>query len=482
MKQTWRVGVVMAFVALLVAGRSIPPVGAAITGISPGSVTIDPGGGASATVTVVSNSVSCLSLRPSSSDIDAEVSARCDAGDWRSTLTVSASLDTPPGTYSVRVVDQEGGEGAGRTLTIRVRDTTPPPPTNPPPPPPTTTTTATTTTTTRPTSTTSSTSTPTPTSTTTAPTTPTPTPTVAPATSAPANANPAEAFTGLSSLVARGIAADGVFLPLTDPSFRNCLPLRAACGDATSGLVIVPARTTSMRWDDPSSAGSTPGLRPLEPATPPSTTRVAAVGDAPTESAGTARYALPVLSVSSGSTGAGAELRSLDAAGQLSPTGPGTDAAVSLLPVAVGPLVPSDSSSAGPAFASGAPFGRPTAVRSAQLTEAAPAIVLLRGTGGQVLHGIRPDPDWNAGIDLIPLFTESALPYLVRGVDGPPGLFIPRPADMRVAPAPGPTGDDPRPYEGRSPVAVLAGAAAVAAAMTALATVNRRRNRSRIRQ
>jgi len=257
--------------------------------------------------------------------------------------------------------------------------------------------------------------------------------------------------------------------------------LRAACGDATSGLVIVPARTTSIRWDDPTSAGSTLGLRPLELATPPSITGVAAVGDAPAEGAGTARYALPVLSISSGSTGVGAELRSLDAAGQLSPTSRGTDAAAPLLPVAVGPLVPSDSSSAGSAFAGGAPFGRPTAIGSAQLTETTPAIVVLRGTGGQVLHGIRPDPDWDAGIDLIPLFAENALPYLVRSGDGPPGLFLVRPTDMRVALASGPAGDDPLADEGRSPAAVLAGTGAVAAALAAAATLNRRRNRGRHR-
>ncbi len=472
----------MALMVLSGAGPWTSPASAAVTGISPGTVTIDPGGGASATVTVKSNSVSCLTVRSSTPDINAEVSNRCDADaeEWRSTLSVSAASDTPAGTYTVRVVDQEGGEGAGRTLTVRVRDTSPPPSTNPPPPPttaatsttirPTTPTTLATTTTARATTSTTST-TPLTSSTSTTSTSTTP-PTAA-------NADPDAAFTSVSSLVALGIPSEGVFVPLTDPSFRNCLPLQAACGAASSGLVIVPARTTSMRWEDPSSAGSASDLRPLNLATPESSARVAAVGDAPAERGATARYALPAVAVTGTRATVGAELRSLDAAGQLGPVTPTLDTAAALLPVAVGPLVPSDSTSSGPAFGGGAPFGRPTAVRSAQLTEAAPAIVLVRGTGGQVLHGIRPDPAWNAGIDLIPLFAEDALPYLVRGVDGPPGLFLARPADMRVEPAAESAVTERRPEGNRSPVVVLAGTAALAAFLTAIAAVNRRRSRTR---
>jgi hypothetical protein len=101
-----------------------------------------------------------------------------------------------------------------------------------------------------------------------------------------------------------------------------------------------------------------------------------------------------------------------------------------------------------------------------------------------VLYAIRPDPSWGVNEDLLPLLAPDAVPYLVRRVDGPPALYVARPAGLRVAKA-GASDDDRNPNAGDDgggggvPALLLLGVAVVlGGAATAVLATRRRRARA----
>ncbi|HUP84649.1 MAG TPA: hypothetical protein VM143_03175 [Acidimicrobiales bacterium] len=442
-------GVVAVALGLVVV--TAPPVAADITAISPASRDVETGGSVSATVTVQASGLTCISARASDPRLQPSFSTGCDDEPrWTTTLFVQAPED--PGTYTVRVVDDQAGDAGGRTFTLRVHQPPPPPTAPPSTAAPTTASTAATTTTAPRASTTT-------TPTTTTSTTPTTT------TSTTAGPLPSDAFPSIAALVERAVPTEGLFFPLLAEEFRNCLPLTVACRDPGSGLVLVPARMTELTW------------RPVDDAT-----RLAARTDlpgiAPMSTAGVAppsprsgNYAVDLLDL----TAAGAPLRTLvrglDADGALSAV---TVEQPLLHLVASGSVVDlGDETSV-----AGAPFGRPSLRKGATFTEAAPAIPMFAATDPTVVYAIRPDRGWGLDLDLVPLLGPS-VPFLVRGVDGPPGLYVARPHGLRLPDAEridavGATsghGDG----SGPSAVVLLGGAVLFGAAVTATAALVRRR-------
>jgi hypothetical protein len=274
-------------------------------------------------------------------------------------------------------------------------------------------------------------------------------------------------FTPIATLVERPIPAEGLFLPLQGDGYRNCLPLTAACGDSASGLVLIPARTTELTWEpvaDPTVLPPRTDLRGIAP--------LAAVGVAPA-AARTSNYALAVLDLTEPGGRLRTFVRSLDALGQLGFVG--LDQPI-VRPVAGGPA--SDLGDATSTAA--APFGRPSIRKASSFTEAAPAIPMFAATDPAVIYALRPDNGWGLNLDLIPLLGPTT-PFLVRGVDGPPGLYLARPAGLRVPDAAEPaavsadTSGDGNGSGGPSAVVLLGGAVVLAAAATAGITLVRRR-------
>lgn len=443
----------MTALGLVVVG-SATPAAADIASISPSSVEVEPGGGASAVVVVRAQGRTCVDARPSDDQVGASFSVTCDdETEWRTTLFVQAPSD--PGTYTIRVSDDFSGDSTGRTFTLRVR--TPPPPPPPPTDPPTTAPPAPTTTTTSPTTTTAPATT---TTTTSATTTTTTAPIESTTTTAALVGDP---FTPLAELVEEPVPTEGVFLPLVGDGFRNCLPLTGPCGDPASGLVLVPARTTEITWlAIPEGATSAPrtDLRGIAP--------FAAIGQGPPEPR-SQNYAVSILDL----TAAGGQLRTLvrgmDAEGRL-----GIVAAEQ--PV-LRPTIEGVDLGARTSVAS-MPFGRPTIRAASTFTEAAPVVPMFASTDPQVVYGLRPDNAWGLNLDLVPLF-GGGVPLLVRAIEGPPGLFIARPANLRVpqanggAAAPTPEADDDG--DGGSPLGLLAGAVGIGIVATAATAVVRRR-------
>ncbi len=162
-------------------------------------------------------------------------------------------------------------------------------------------------------------------------------------------------------------------------------------------------------------------------------------------------------------------MRHLDGTGRLVPPEGSRPLAV---PRAEGPAA---ALPAGP-VASSTPFGRPRLLTKDQLTEAAPAIALFRADELEVLYALRPDPSWGLDVELIPLLGGGALPYLVRGVDGPPGLYVVRPVGLRVPQ----TGTSTSPLsaddggDGFPVIVLLGGAVAVGVVVTVVAARRRR--------
>lgn len=447
------------------------PAAADVVEISPPSATVEPGGGAGATIRIRSEAVSCLTVRTSSASVSADAEPNCGAGDWTSSLTVGTSTDTAPGTYTVRVVDAEGGENGGRNFTLRVRE-----------PPPSTTSTTSTTTTTRPTTTTTgaTTTTQAPTTTTEPPaTTEPPTtepPTTAPTTSIAGGVAPEVSFVSIEGLIAGGIPEDGMFFPLNDPVFRTCLPLTEPCGGPTTGFVLVPARTSDVTWrtDLPeASTGTVVELASVEELQP--------VGTAPENAAGL-RYALPILDVSTSTGRTTTLVRTLDGFGRLvepprSGTAPAEGLAVPVIVEPFGAIVP-----AAPPDGSGEavartedPFGRPDFVRSGQFTEASPVVAVLPG-GGEVVYGLRPAPGWDTGSEVIAFFGRRSVPYLARMVNGPPGLFVAAERKESSPREPNPEGSSAENARGPSALVLLGAALAAASAVVGWTWVRRRRS------
>lgn len=391
---------------------TISPARAAVTSISPSSARVTPGQGASATVSVRGPGVHCLEVRviPEHPTVAASVVTRCDdEASWSTSLTVSTTSETPPGTFTVEVQDRES------SATFRLEVV-------PPPPPPTTTEAPTTTT---PASTTTATA---PTTTTTAPptttTAPEPTTTTPPEPTTTTTGIPLEgAFVGVSALVERGISGEGLFLPLTDPSYRNCLPLNGPCAGPDDALVLVPARGAEVRWDGPpEGVGPPPALvTRAVPALQP-------VGVAPPEP-GQRAYVLFVLDLAVDGGRVAALVRRLDERGALV-------APVREQPVVVPSVEGVELGAPTGRLDERIPLGRPYRLSSAGLTEASPALVVMSAPVPRLLFGVRADPAWGLNRDFLPLLGNGAVPYLVRGPTGPPGLFVPIPPELELAPQP----------------------------------------------
>jgi hypothetical protein len=105
----------------------------------------------------------------------------------------------------------------------------------------------------------------------------------------------------------------------------------------------------------------------------------------------------------------------------------GPEAEVQAAEAAADPATSSTTTVASPS----SPFGKPILVKGATLTEAAPVIPMYAGTTAQVVYGVRADVAWGLNVEFLPLLGDS-IPYLARRVEGPPGLFFPRPAGVRV--------------------------------------------------
>lgn len=454
-----RLAVVTVLVGLGHVAMSTTPAAAEISSIAPARLEVDPGGSVATTVTVRASGLTCVNARPSDEAVQPTFSTGCDdETEWRTTMFVSAPES--PGTYTVRVTDDQSGDSGGRTFTLVVRS----PPAPPPPPPDTTTTVAPTTTT--------STSTTAPSTTTIAVTTTTATPTTTSTTmgatttttTAPLAGDP---FTPLAELVEQPIPVEGVFFPLLGEGFRDCLPLTEACGDPGSGLVLLPARGTEITWQ-PLAGGSVGaprtdlrGIAPLSPA---------GVGPAEPRSQ---NYSLSILDL----TAPGGQLRTL-LRGMDERGGLGTVAAEQpVLRPTVGDgatVAPAGSTSV-----SSMPFGRPSVRTASSFTEAAPALPMFASVEPQLIYALRPDNGWGLNLDLVPLF-GGGVPFLVRAIEGPPGLFIARPPNLRVPSADRP--DEAAAAEdddggGLSPVALLGGAVGLGVLATAATAIVRRRRR-----
>ena len=393
----------------IVAGST--PAGAEITAVNPAFREVDPGGSTTAGVTVTAGGLTCISASASRADLAPTLSPECsDAGRWSSVLTVQVPEE--PGTYSVRIRDDNFGGREG-TFTLRVR----PPPTTTTAPP---TTTSTTPPSTTPPPTTATTTAPAATSTTVAPTTTTPATDATTTTSTTATTSPpvTEAFTPLAELVEVPVPSEGVYFPLLGDGYRNCLPLTAACGDPGSGLVLIPARATEIEWG-PIPEGST---------SPPRTdlrgvAALSAVGVGPAEPRAQ-NYALSILDL----TAPGGQLRTLI-------RGMGDDGRLGVvtadLPLVRPTFTGSSVDLGDTASVAAMPFGRPSIRTASSFSEAAPALPVFVSAEPQLIYAFRPDNAWGLNFDLVPFF-DASVPFLVRGIEGPPGLYLSRPENLRV--------------------------------------------------
>ncbi|HVM07320.1 MAG TPA: hypothetical protein VM345_02565 [Acidimicrobiales bacterium] len=334
----------------------------------------------------------------------------CDGQTFTVTVNVSTSAAAAGKTYPITVRDQRDGDARTFTLTVRAAappttTTAPPPPgsTVPPPPP----------------STAPPATEPPPPPTTDPPETTT---TEAPATTTTVVVDPG-AFASVESLAAQGIPEEGVFLPLEGAGYRECLPLNKPCADPDSALLLLPARDTSLAWAAPPE-GATPlpqlSVRSVPPLQP--------VGTPPSDEPASSNYLLTMLDLAD--QGQLKSLpRGLNAGGEL------VAATADQQGVVVQPedfSAPSGSRT----FLASQPFGKPYRMKTAGLTEAAPAIPVFLASQPRVVYGVRTDPAWNVGADVIPLLGNGNVPYLVRGANGPPGLLVPIPPGVTLADGP----------------------------------------------
>lgn len=446
-----------ALVVLATAIGPLAPANARIASLSKSSDTVSPGESTTVTVNVQHDGQTCISvdsLDGASVAMRGDEGACDDEASWSRTYVVSAAS---VGDHRVRFGDDRAGDT--QVFTLRVREAPPPPP----PPPPTTATTArppTTTTTARRTTTTAAPTTEAPATTTTSAVAGTTT------TTAAAPPPPGGGFVPVASLVAEGVPELGVFLPLIPGGYRTCLPLSEPCVDPASAIVLVPARTTELVWptigEDERSAPRV-DLRGVPPLLP--------VGRAPDDQAAQ-DYALPVVDLAEGGQ-LRTLLRGLDDQGRLVTAHVGSAVAA---PVAEGPMAAPETTT----FLASSPFGRPRLATKDQFTEAAPAVVLFSATELQPVYAIRADPSWGLDVEVLPLYTAEGVPYLVRGVDGPPGLYLRRPDGLRIPQAgsgESTAADDPvAEGEGVPAVALLGGAVGVATIATVALGWRRRRS------
>ncbi|MEA3077487.1 MAG: hypothetical protein QOF60_2395 [Actinomycetota bacterium] len=390
-------------VAVAIAGTTLggsAPARAAVTGITPGSATIPAGTSTSATVKVSRASLSCLRVDTNDAPgVSASVQQSCNTDTWTTRLSVSARADTPPGTYTVTVDD---GEGSAAFL-LRVEDAAPPASTTSTVPRTTTTKPRATTTTPAATPTTTTTGGPTT-------TTPTTTTTTTTTTTAAAATIPNDGFVSVPELIKKGLPKTGLFLPLAAYAYRTCLPLTAPCTATDAPLVLLPARAYDVTWTATTPAAATTDKPPPAPPFAP-------VGQRP-DGARTNAYALPLLDLATGRTATVTTLvRALDPRGNLVATP--TNQPKTLQPAATPPPKPSPEPGTAPDGFS--IFDRPRVIETASLTEASPVLVLL---DGRVLYAVKADPSWGLGADVVPLFADGRVPYLVRPAQGPAGILV----------------------------------------------------------
>lgn len=397
-----RTPLLLAVVAALTSVVVVPsPARAEITAISPAVREVNPGETTTATVTINYPGTTCVS---GSGSVDSTFAPVCGDNEWRSTMTVRAPNE--PGTYVVNVTHDK--TNTSRRFELRVRAPAPPTTTTAPPPPTTTTTRPPTTTTLPPTTTTTA-----------APVEETTTTLAPETTTTMAPPPPGGGFVTVASLIEQGVPDEGIFLPLLSAGYQRCLPLSRPCVVDDSGLVLVPARTTELAWptllDDAvvSPRLDLRGVAPLQP-----------VGQPPADP-GAQDYSLPFLDLAAQGGQLRTLVRGLDGEGRLvTPRSGGTLAA----PRAEGPMATPEVDT----FLASAPFGRPELRNRDDFTEAAPAIALFSSTELQVVYAIRPVPTWGLDTELLPLLGAEGVPYLVRGVDGPPGLYVARPEGLTV--------------------------------------------------
>ena len=441
--------------AMVIAALPAGPAQARLASLSPSSATVAPGATTTTVVTVESANVTCITASASSPAVTATIEQECDdEAEWTRTVTIRTAADIQPGSYTVVVREFRGGSDA-RTFTLQVEAPAPAPDAS-------TTTTAapTTTSTARPAPTT--TRPPPPSTTSTASTASTSTSAPVVRTTAPPAPPPVRGFRNMAELVAAGAPVEGVFLPLRSDGFATCLPLEEACAVGDSALVLVPARTTEVRWrpvapeERPPPSVELRGLPPLGP-----------VG-APPDDPAAYDYGVPVLDLSA----AGGQLRTLkrglDEQGELVSNRSGTALAV---PVAEGPSAAPEVAT----FLASAPFGRPRILRAEDLRDLTPAVPLFSAASLQVVLALRPDAAWDLDVDLLPLIGPGHAPHLGRDEAGTAGLYVERPAGLvvpEVDPEDSPavtiqveTGGDggglPVPLVGGGVVALAAGAGVV---------------------
>lgn len=437
--------------ALASAAVVASPARAEVTAISPAVREVNPGETTTATVTINYPGTTCVS---GSGSVDSTFAPVCGDNEWRTTMTVRAPHE--PGTYVVSVTHDK--TNTSRRFELRVRAPAPPPTTTAPPPP---------TTTTRPVTTTTV---PPATTTTAAPVEETTTTLPPETTTTLAPPPPGGGFVTVASLVELGVPEEGIFLPLLGAGYQRCLPLSRPCVVDDSGLVLVPARTTELAWptltDDAlvSPRLDLRGVAPLQP-----------VGQPPADPAAQ-DYSLPLLDLAAAGGQMRTLLRGLDGEGQL--VTPRSGGALAT-PRAEGPMASPEAET----FLASAPFGRPELRNRDEFTEAAPALALFSSTELQVVYAIRPVPAWGLDTELLPLLSAEGLPYLVRGVDGPPGLFVARPDGLRVPTAVADENEDAETEEpngggsgGVPAVALLGGAVGAGAVLTGALAWRRRRS------
>ena len=378
--------------------------------VSPGGASVTAGQGTTARATFTpTGAITCGAVSGGGDGVSATLDqSGCRDQAYSTTLRISTSASAAPGTYTITVQDTADGNNATFTLTVRPAPTTStsPPTTTPPP-------TTVVATTTPPT-----TAAPPP------PTTAAPTTTEAPTTTAPPTTTTAPvdpgAFASVTSLVGQGPPEEGVFLPFIGAGYRECLPLTKACSDPDSALMVLPARATSLAWG-PEAEGVTPLPRVDLRAVPP----LQPVGDPASDQPASVNYLLTMIDLVDGGQPK-ALSRGLNADGELV-TATADQAGVVIQPSGV--ELPQNART----FLASQPFRKPFRLKTANVSEAAPAIPLFLGTQKRVVYVLRADPSWGLNADVIPLLGNGNVPYLVRTTDGATGLLVPIPPGLTLS-------------------------------------------------
>lgn len=418
-----RVVALGAVVVLLVLGQATIA-RADVTSISPSSATVQPGQGAAAQVNIQSESLDFVSASGGGPGITTSLSPDSGAGTWSSTLSVSTSSSTPPGTYTITVSDDpKGSAGSSRTFTLKVQA------------PPTTTTARPTTTSIRPAPTT--TAAPATTATTASATT-----TTSPGTSSTSSKPAAQIrpFEPVADATAVLVRAPILFLPLEGTTYSDCVDTGTPCTDPSYPVVFLPARTTTLSWQPAGAAGSPQTPPPIELPGVPALQPLGSAPPAPATAA-TATFLVPILDLTQPGAPVGALTRWFDGTSLIT----GSGSAGPVIPVAT-PGAPATSR---PPVES-SPFGRPEVVNDTNdFVAAQPVVTAYAGTpAAEVLYGLRPPVAWDLNQAFIPLLGDSGgVPRLVRTRDGRAGVALALPTGLEVpAPAatPAPAGSSRR--------------------------------------